>query len=127
MAGQGGHRQFEAGHEDHDLQPPERIIGPVGVHGGERSPVPGTHRLHHVERLGATHLADHNPVGSHAQGIAYEVADGDLADALDSCVARLQPHDMWDAKVQLGGVFDCDDALAVWDRSCQRVEQRRLP
>ena len=42
----------------------------------------GVHRLHHVERLGAPDLADDNAVGSHAEGVADQLADADATDPL---------------------------------------------
>ena len=48
-----------------------------------RALVAGVHGLEHVERLAAADLADDDPVGSHAQRVAHQVADGDLALALD--------------------------------------------
>ena len=70
--------------------------GRVGVDRRERAVVAGVHRLQHVERLGAANLADDDPVGAHAQGVAHEVADRDLALALDVRRARLEPqHVRW--------------------------------
>ena len=57
--------------------------GRVGVDRGQRAVVAGVHRLEHVERLAAADLADDDPVGAHAQRVAHQVADGDLALALD--------------------------------------------
>ena len=55
-----------------------------------RPVVAGVHRLQHVQRLGAADLADDDAVGPHAQGVADEVADRDLALALDVRGARFQ-------------------------------------
>ena len=33
------------------------------------------HGLQHVAALGTAHLAHHDAVGAHAQGISYQVAD----------------------------------------------------
>ena len=49
--------------------------GRVGVDRGQRAVVAGVHRLQHVQRLGAAALADDDPVGPHAQGVAHQVAD----------------------------------------------------
>ena len=84
-------RQVEAGHQHHRLDAGERVAGRVGVHRRERAVVAGVHRLEHVERLGAADLADDDPVGPHAQRVAHQVADRDLALALDVRRARLQP------------------------------------
>ena len=74
------------------------------------------HRLEHVERLGAANLADDDAVGPHAQRVADEIADADLALALDVGGARLEPDHVLLLELQLGGVLDRDDALARRDR-----------
>ena len=84
------------------------------------------HRLEHVERLGAANLADDDPVGAHTQRVAHEIADRDVALALDVRRARLEPEHVPLVELQLGRVLDRHDALVVRDRSRQRVEQRRL-
>ena len=61
----------------------ERVAGRVGVQRRQRAVVAGVHRLEHVERLGAADLADDDAVGPHAQRVAHQVADRDLALALD--------------------------------------------
>ena len=73
------------------------------------------------------HLADDDAVGPHAQRVAHEVTDRDLALALDVRRARLEAEHVALMESQLGGVLDGDDPLVVWDRARQRVEQCRLP
>ncbi len=87
--------------------------GRVGVHGGDRAVVAGVHRLQHVEGGAVADLADDDAVGPHPQRVADEVADGDLAPALDVGRARLQPQHVLLVELQLGGVLDRDDALVV--------------
>ena len=70
-------------HGGEGLQPHQGVLGAVGVDGGQRAVVAGGHRLEHVEGLAAAHLADDDAVGAHPQGVADQVADGDLALALD--------------------------------------------
>ncbi len=101
--------------------------GRVGVHGRQRAVVAGVHRLQHVERLAAAALADDDPVGPHAQRVADQVADGDRALALDVGRPGLQPDDVVLLQLQLDGVLDGDDPLALGDEGGQHVEQRRLP
>ena len=72
----------------------------------------GVHRLEHVERLGAANLADDDPVGPHAQRVPDEVADRDLALALDVLRPRLEPQDVALIELQLGCVLDRDDPVA---------------
>ena len=77
------HREVDARHQDHALDPGDRVARRVRVAGAERAVVAGVHRLQHVQRLGAAHLADDDPVGSHAQRVADQFADRDLALTLD--------------------------------------------
>src|SRR5579875_2371450 len=74
----GAHGQVVAGHQDHRLHAGEGVAGAVGVDGGERAVVTRVHRLQHVERLGAAHLADDDPVGPHAQRVAHQGPDRHL-------------------------------------------------
>ena len=92
----------------------------------ERPFVARVHRLEHVERLGAANLADDDAVGAHAQGVADEVADRDLALALDVLRARFEPQRVLLLELELGGVLDRDDAVALGHRSRERVQHRRL-
>ena len=100
-----GVRQLEPRHERQQLDPPERVVGALGVDGRERPVVPRGHRLEHVERLAATHLAHDQSVGPHPQRVAHELPDADLAAcprdslrgppgarrAADRCAARRRP------------------------------------
>ena len=92
----------------------------------DRSLVAGVHRLQHVEALGATNLTDDDPVGTHAQRVADEIADRDLAAALDIRRSRLEPHDMVLLQLQLDGVLDRDDPLVARDERREHIEKRRL-
>ena len=98
----------------------------VGVDGADRAVVAGVHRLQHVERGGVADLADDDAVGAHAQGVADQVADRDLALALDVRRAGLEPHHVVLVELELGGVLDGDDALVVGDERRQHVERRGL-
>ena len=76
-------RQVDAGGEHEGLEAGERVARRVRVDRRQRALVAGVHRLEHVQRLGAADLADDDPVGAHAQGVPDELADADLALALD--------------------------------------------
>ena len=80
--------------------------------------MPGVHRLQHVERFRAAHLADDDAVGAHPQRVVDQVALGDLAAALQAARAGLQAHHMRLLQLQLGGVLDSDDR-ARHGRSCR--------
>src|SRR5205814_9723441 len=111
------HARLEAG---------ERVARRVRVDRRERALVARVHRLEHVQGLGAADLADDDPVGAHAQGVPYELADADLALALDVRRARLERDDVLLLQLQLGRVLDRDDALVAGDERRHRVQRRRL-
>ena len=100
--------------------------GRVRVAGRERPVLAGGHRLEHVERLARTTLADDDPVGPHVERVAQQVADRDLAVALEVRRPRLERHDVRLAELQLGGVLDRDDPLVVGDERRQHVQGGRL-
>jgi hypothetical protein len=111
----GPHRQVDAGHQHHGLEPGEGVARRVRVHGRDGPVVAGVHRLEHVERLAAADLTDDDAVGPHAQRVADEVADRDLAPALDVRRAVLEADDVGLLELELGRVLDRDDALVAGD------------
>ena len=76
--------------------------------------------------LAAAALADDDPVGPHAKRVSDEVADRDRALALDVRRAGLEADDVFLRQLQLGGVLDGDDALALGDERREDVQERRL-
>ena len=93
-----------------------RVARRVRVDGRHRALVARVHRLEHVERLGAADLADDDPVGPHAQRVAHELADRDLALALDVLRPRLEPEHVLLVELELGRVLDRDDPVGLGDR-----------
>src|SRR5205814_1407438 len=87
-------RQLHGGHHRDRLEAAERVAWAVAVDRADRSIVAGVHGLEHVERLGASNLTHDDPVGAHTKGVPDEVADRDLALALDVRWPRLQPNDV---------------------------------
>ena len=55
----------------------------------------GVHGLQHVERSTVANLADDDAVGAHTEGVLDEVADRDLALALDVRRTRLESKTTW--------------------------------
>ena len=70
----GALRQIQVGHRHHRVEAIERVARAVGVDGRQAAVVAGVHRLQHVERLGAAHLADDDAIGPHAQRVDHQVA-----------------------------------------------------
>src|SRR5664280_404945 len=79
----GTQREIHAGHQDHGLEAREHIPRAVRVAGGHRAVVARVHCLEHVERFAGTALPDDDPVGPHPEGVPDQLADRDLALALD--------------------------------------------
>ena len=104
----------------------ERVPGAVRVNRRQAAVVAGVHRLQHVERLIATHLAHDDAVGAHTKRVDHEVALADRALALDVRWPRLESDNMTLTHHELGGVLDGDHALESRDEAGEHVEQRRL-
>ena len=66
---------------------------------------------------GATDLTHDDAVGPHAQAVANQIPDGDLALALQVGRAGFEPDHVVLVKLQLDRVLDGDDALVVRARS----------
>ena len=96
------------------------------MHRGQRAIVASVHCLEHVERLGATNLADDDPIRPHAQRVADEVADRDLTVALGVGRACLEADHVLLVQLQLDSVLDSDDSVPVGHEARQHVEQRGL-
>ncbi len=94
--------------------------------GRERTLLAGGHGLDHVQRLTCAALTHDDAVGAHVQHIAQQVADGDLALALEVGRTCLQRDHVTLAQLQLGSVLDSDDALLLGDERGEHVEGRGL-
>ena len=86
----------------------------------------GVHGLEHVQGLTATDLADDDAIGSHPERVPDQIADGDLAAALDVGRPGLERNDVGLGEAELGGVFDRDEPLLVRDGTREDAEQRGL-
>src|SRR5207302_1697692 len=118
--------QIGTTHDDHGLDPVDRVLWAVGVHGCHAAVVAGVHRLEHVERFGGAAFADDDPVGPHPQGVDDQVPDGDGAATFHVRAAGFQGDQVALAELQLGGIFDGYDALGVRNEVGQHVECRGL-
>ena len=119
----GAVRNVQAGHGDHGFQAADSVARGVRVNGGERSIVTGVHGLQHVERFFAANLTNDDAVGAHTQTVDEQLPLMDGAFAFDVGRARFQAYDVILVKLQFGGVFDGDDALAVGDVRRKNIEE----
>src|SRR5262249_24558733 len=71
-------------------------------------------------------FTDDDAFGPPTQTIAYQVAHGDLALALEIGRSRFQAHHVRLLQLQFGRVLAGHDVLVVVDIAGQTIEQRRL-
>ena len=71
------------------------------------------HRLEHVERFLASHLADDDAVRAHTQGVDHQLALPDRTLAFHVGRPRLEARDVFLVQLELGRIFDGDDPLAL--------------
>ena len=84
------------------------------------------HRLQYVEGFGAPGFAEDDPVGAHSQGVSYEVALRDAAEAFGIFGPGFQAYHVRLHELQFGRVFNRDSPFAQTDEVRQRVEQGGL-
>ena len=91
--------------------------GRVRVNGRQRSVVTGVHGLEHVQRFFTADLADDDAVGTHTQGVDDQLPLADGALAFDVGRPGFEPRHVFLVQLQLRGVLDRDDALALGDEA----------
>ena len=85
--------------------------------------VAGVEGAEQVDDFWAADLADDQAVGAHPEGLADQVAQADLAGALDVRGSCLEADDVGMVGAQFAGVLDQDQSLGRVDQRQQRVEQ----
>ena len=106
-------RQINTRHQHHGFQTRDRVSGGIGVDRADGTVMAGVHRLHHVKRLAAAHLADDDSVRAHSQRVANQIPLGNRALPLDIGGSGFQPHDVLLLELELRRVLDRDDALIL--------------
>lgn len=96
----------------------------AGVNGRKRSTVSGVHRVQKRPRLGSTNLPKDDAVRTVAERGLEQVIEGDGM-PVGIGLGLLLDH-MRFADVQLGGVFDNQDALVLRDGVGEHVEHGRF-
>ena len=84
------------------------------------------HGLQHVQGLRPAALTDHDALRPHAQRVDDQSLDADLALAVDVLGPRFQPADVLLVQLQLGRVFDGDDAILGRDEAGKHVQEGRF-
>ena len=87
---------------------------------------PGVEREQQVEALLGAHLADDDPARPHPQALLDQVAQRDLAGALEPGLPGLHRHPVGVREPQLEDLLGRHDPLAAGDRGGQAVEHRGL-
>ena len=118
-----GQRELRSA-EGHRFETGEHVPRTVGMSGGKRTVVSGVHRLEHIQRLTAAHLAHDDPVRIHAETGPDQVRNGNCAFTLRVGAARFQPHQIPDVgELQLRGILDGDDAFFVRDKRRKGIQK----
>ncbi len=103
----------------------ERLRRAVGVNGAEEAAA-GVDRAAELERLGAAHLADDDPIGPHRQHELHEVAQTDLAGTVERRGSHLVVRAVRDRHRQLADLLARAHAVARGRGREQRRRERRL-
>ena len=107
------------------LQPPQGLLGTVGVNGRHRSGMPGVQGVDHVESLGPADFAHHDAIGAQSQSRAEKGAEADRPLPFRVGGPALQSDHMT-GETQFGRVLDRDRAFAFGHGARQHVQERRL-
>ena len=103
----------------------QRLAGAVGVDRAHARKA-GVEGEQQVEALLGAHLADDDPARPHPQALLDQVAQPDLAGALEPGLPGLQRHPVRVREPQLEDLLRGDHPLAAGDRRRQAVEHRGL-
>ena len=74
-----------------------------------------------------THLPDDHPGRPHPERLAHEVAQRDLARALEAPLPGLQRHPVGVREAQLEDLFGTDHPVTTGDRGSEAVQEGGLP
>lgn len=109
----------------------ERLFSGIRVDRTEAAEVPGVQRLQQVERFCATDLTDQNAIRSMPQCRTKQVGNRDgrqrrLLAERQLCTPRLEPNHVRFVQMNLCGLLDQNNAIAIGNVRSERVEQRGL-
>src|SRR4051812_12125846 len=108
----------------------QRLVGGIRMDGAEASEVTGVEGLQEVEGLTAAHLADDDAIGPMPQRGTEQIGDRDsrqwrLVPQRHLSSSRLESEEIRLVEVDLCGLLDDYDPIAIRDPSGQGVQQRR--
>src|SRR5262245_25887554 len=122
----GARGQRITAHGDHRFNTRHGFAWRVRVQRAHRAVVAGVHSLQQVERLGSAYFADDDPLRSHTQAVAHQVAHSDLALAFGFGRAGCEADCVRLLELDFGRVLAGDNPLVVLDELGEAVEQRGL-
>src|ERR1017187_4352439 len=94
--------------------------------GGQGPVMARVHGLEHVQRFTATALSDDDSIRAHTQRVDDQLADRDAPLAVDVRGTSLEAADVLLVQLELGRIFNGDDAFVDGDEARAHVEERRL-
>jgi multidrug efflux pump subunit AcrA (membrane-fusion protein) len=118
-------RQFDAGLEHTGRQPRERLRRGIGVDRRQRAGVPRIQCLKEIVCFPAADFADDHPIRPMPERGPQQVADRDGRE-IALRAPRLEANDVGLVDLQLRGILDNDNSIALRNEGRQRIEQRRL-
>ncbi|MNK80804.1 hypothetical protein D3C87_1005340 [compost metagenome] len=86
----------------------------------------GVHRREYIDHFHAADLAENDPVRTHPQGVANQVAGLHFTMAFGIRWTGFQAHHMRVAELQFGNVFNGHQAFVGVDQLAENVQQRGL-
>jgi hypothetical protein len=82
--------------------------------------------LNHVQRLRTSAFADDDAVGTHAQGVADQIANGHFPNPFNVGGSGFQSDPVFMLELQLGGIFHRHQPFPWRDEVAQDIQHRRL-
>src|ERR1019366_8280045 len=113
LAAYRGVGNVQASHGDHRFQAAQSIPRAIGVNRRKGTIVAGVHCLQHIKCFLASHLADNDAVGPHAQRVNHELALMYSPLSFNIGRPRFQSNDVLLVELQLGRVLDGHNPFPV--------------
>src|SRR5579883_642963 len=113
---------LQVGHHHHGFQAGEGVARRIGMDGAHGALHAGVHGLQHIERFSAAALAHDDAVGPHTQRRPQQNPLIDAAFLVDIGRPRFELHHVALLQLQLGCIFDGDDALLFGDEAGEPVQ-----
>src|SRR5258708_2965147 len=107
-------REVHTALQNAGCEPREALLSGICMDGRQRPRVPGVQELQEVEGFATTNLPEHDTVRPVAEGRFQEVTNGHCRKAV-LFPAGLEPDEIFLRKLNLGRIFDDEDAFVWWN------------